>query len=214
MKTEFPALDSFFQQNKPMLYRRKERIAPFDMVGEDIFYLKQGYARFYTISAEGNELTMHIFSPNSIFPILGTDSAKFNNYFVESLTPVEVYRAERIMLEQLLEKNPKANLEVAKQLRVFSESIVKKLEIKVFGNSYQQVIAAILNLAESFGQKDEGKIMISYWFTHQDIASITGLSRERVSVEMSILLKKKLITYNNHFIVIPKTELLKTEMGK
>lgn len=194
-----------------MLFSRKERIAPFDDLKESIFYLKQGYVRFYTLSNEGNELTLHIFSPNFIFPILWGDSTE-NEYFVESLTPIEVYRGEKHKLEQLMAKDPEANLEVMLQLKLFSGSIMKKLESKIFGNSYQQVITTILNLAECFGQKDKEYMVINYWFTHQDMANITGLSRERVSLEMNILVKKNLISYNNHFIVIPKYESLKAEL--
>lgn len=204
-------LDSLLKQSKPMLFRRKETITGSDDPNH-IFYLNQGYIRLYTVSKEGAELTLHIFSPSSVFPILWNKNPKSDQYYFESLTPVEIYSFEKSRLQKLIAEKPKASLEILQQLSSFSESTIKKLESKIFGNSYQQVIATILDLAECFGQKDKKGMVIAYWFTHQDIASLTGLSRERITIEINILLKKKLISYNNHFIAIPKLELLKAEL--
>lgn len=211
MKTEYPILDVFLKQFKPMLFRRKESIIdPGDP--DYVFYLNQGYVRLYTISKEGTELTLHIFSPSCIIPILWNKNPRLNEYYFESLTPVEVYRCERNKLQQLLREKPDTNLEIMRQLTLFSESTIKKLELKIIGDAYQQVVATLLNLAECFGKKDKESIVISYWFTHQDIASIAGLSRERVTIEINNLLNKKLISYNNHFITISKLQLLKSEI--
>lgn len=203
-------LDSFLKQSKPMLFRRKETITGSDDASR-IFYLNQGYIRLYTISREGNELTLHIFSPSSIFPILWYKDPVPDKYYFESLTPVEIYSCEKSKLQHLIAEKPGAGLEIFQQLSSFSESAIKKLEFKIFGDAYQQVAATLLNLAECFGQKDKGGTVISYWFTHQDIASLTGLSRERVTIEINNLINKKLISYDSHFIAIPKLELLEME---
>lgn len=204
-------LESFSKQSKPMLFRRKQILV--DCADKNqIFYLKQGYIRLYTVSKEGNELTLHIFSPSSIFPILWEKNFDCDKYYFESLTPVEVYSLKKDKLQEFIAKEPDASLEVTAQLAYFSKSAIKKLELKIFGNAYQQVIATILDLAVLLGKKDKREIVIDYWFTHQDIASITGLSRERVTIEINNLLNKKLIHYNNHFIAIPDIKLLETEI--
>lgn len=213
MNGKFPKLDSFFMQFKPMLLRRKEDVLSSVYSEVGIFYLKQGYVRFYTVSGEGDEMTLYIFSPNSCFPLWLIDS-KYSGYYFETLTPSEVYYCDRSKLDQFLSKNLDVNLEIMQQLSQFSASIIKKIEYKIFGSAYQQVIATILDLAECFGQKDKEETTIVYWFTHQDIANIVSLSRERVTMEINNLMKKKLISYNNHFIIIPKLELLRSEAIK
>lgn len=194
-----------------MLFRRREVVISSDDSNK-VFYLNQGYIRLFTISKEGDELTLHIFSSSSVFPLLWSN--QLDGYYFESLTPVEVYPAEKNTFQQFIARNSGANLEIMQQLTAFSESIMKKLESKIFGDAYQQVAATILDLAECFGQKDQGQATISYWFTHQDIANLTGLSRERVTMEINNLLKEKLISYGAHFINIPKLELLKEELEK
>ena len=194
-----------------MLFRRKETITDTDDLNR-VFYLNQGYIRLYTISGEGAELTLHIFSPSSVFPILWDKDPVPNKYYFESLTPVEIYSLEKSKLQQLIAEKPGAGVEILQQLTSFSQSAIKKLEFKIFGGAYQQVVATLLSLAECFGKKDEAGTVISYWFTHQDIASITGLSRERVTIEINHLLNNKLIFYDSHFITIPKLEQLKSKL--
>ncbi len=202
-------LDIFFKQFKPLLFRRKETITGSDNLNR-IFYLNQGYIRLYTISRAGTELTLHIFPPSSVFPILW--NAQINEYYFESLTPVEIYPCEINKLQQLISEKPATNSELFTQLSLFSQKAIRKLEFKIFGDAYQQVAATILDLVECFGKKSKAGTVISYWFTHQDIASLAGLSRERVTIEMNNLLKQKLISYDSHFITIPNLESLKSEL--
>lgn len=204
-------LEGFFKQSKPMLFRRKETITD-SSDPNHIFYLNQGYIKLYTVSSNGNEMTLHIFSPSSIFPILWDKKDESEEYYFESLTPVEVYSAEKTKLQQFILRKPEVYSEITQQLSAFSISAINKLKVKILGNAYQQIIVTLLDLSERFGQKNKEETIINYWFTHQDIASLAGLSRERVTIEIDNLIKKKLIKYDNHFIVIPKIELLKSEI--
>lgn len=194
-----------------MLFRRKEIVSIADNPAQ-IFYLNQGFIRLYTISKEGNELTIHIFPPGSVFPILLDKGTNSDQYYFESLTPIEIYGEREKEFRQYIAQKPEAAAEIVQQLSGFSGSVIKKLQIKILGNATQQVIATLLDLADHLGRKEKNGIVITYWFTHQDIASLAGLSRERVTIEIDNLLKKKLITYNSHFISIPKRELLKSEI--
>lgn len=194
-----------------MLVRRKETIANSSDL-DRVYYLNQGYIRMYTISESGGEVTLYIFSPSSIFPILWHKNSSPNQYYFESLTPAEIFSVEKDKLQQFLAQKPELFLEIVDQLSSFSHSAIKKLEYKILGSAYQQVIAIILDLASHFGQKDKDGLAIAYWFTHQDIASLTGLSRERVTIVINNLQSKKLITYSSHFINIPKLQLLESEL--
>lgn len=204
-------LENFFKQSKPMIFRRKETVTSSNDVN-NVFYLNQGYIRLYTISKGGSELTLYIFSPSSIFPILWNNKLMPDKYYFESLTPVEIYGLDKTKLQRLVDQKPEAYTEIMQQLSSFSLSAIKKLELSILGSAYQQVIATILDLASCCGKKNKEDTVISYWFTHQDIASLAGLSRERVTIEIDHLLDKKLISYDNHFITIPKRELLEKEI--
>lgn len=204
-------LESFFKQFKPMLVRRKETIAGSSDLNH-VYYINQGYIRMYTVSESGGEVTLYIFSPSTIFPILWNKNPVLGQYYFESLTPAEIFSVEKNKLQQFMVQKPEVCSEIVDQLSSFSHLAIKKLELKILGSAYRQVIFTILDLASHFGQKNKDGLVVAYWFTHQDIASLTGLSRERVTIEINNLQNKKLICYSSHFMTIPKLQSLESEL--
>ena len=209
------AFEAFLRQFKPILYRRKERII---LPGEDtdsIFYVAQGHVKQSILSPSGNQFTPYIFAPSTFFPQIWLEKGKLSDiadHEYESLTPVEVYKIPKEQLLGYLKENPNEVFILHEQLTVYSAELLKKLETRVFSDAYHLVILALLDLVRLFGQKEEKIILIEYWFTHHDIANISGLSREVVTKQMNKLAEKKLISYKNHFITINNLELLKAEL--
>ncbi len=58
---------------------------------------------------------------------------------------------------------------------------IKKIQILNFNNASQRIKMLFLMLSESFGQELDGGTVLSIKLTHQDIAEMTGLSRETVT---------------------------------
>lgn len=215
-------LDKFFKQFKPILYRRKERIV---LPGEEtnsVYFILQGYVTQTILSPNGNEFTPYIFAPHTFFPLIWQENDKFSDthdYEYESLTPVEVYRIPKENLVSFLKEDPGAAFILNEQLTIYSAELLKKLESRIFNNAIHMIILRLIDLAKLFGsprgeagKKQTKQILIDYWFTHQDIANISGLSREVVTKGMNVLMKKKLISYKGHFIAINDLQLLKMEL--
>ena len=211
-----PALDTFLKQFKPTLYRRKERIVLPGTETENVYYITQGFVIQTILSPSGHQFTPYIFAPNNFFPLIWTNDGELSDtheYEYESLTPVEVYRIPKRKLIAFLKENPDEALMLNEQLTAYSAELLKKLETRVFDNAVHMVILRLLDLVKLFGKTQAKQIFIDYWFTHQDIANISGLSREVVTIQMNKLMKKKLISYKNHFIVINNLRSLEMELN-
>lgn len=206
-------IDSFLKQFKSLLYRRRERIVLPDDEGTNIYYVKQGYVRQNTLSSEGTEFTPYIFSPGDFFPLVWFDDELLNEHYYESLTPAEVYRLPRSELLSFLAKDTNTSSVLTGQLMAYSTELLKKVESKILGSAEKVIIKTLLDLSRLFGKREEKKIVINYWFTHQDIANIAGLSREVITKHLSKLVAKKIISYKHHLIIIENLLLLKTELG-
>jgi CRP/FNR family transcriptional regulator, cyclic AMP receptor protein len=209
------ALDIFLKQFRSILYRRKERIVLPNENSDYVYYITQGFVTQSILSPNGNQFTPYIFAPNTFFPLIWSQGERINDahdYEYESLTPVEVYRIPKEKLLSFLRETPKVTLILNEQLMNYSAGLLKKLETRVLNNAIHMVILRLLDLAKLFGSKQEKQVIINYWFTHQDIANISGLSREVVTIQMNRLMKKKLIGYKNHFIVVGDLELLEKEL--
>lgn len=195
-----------------MLFRRKERLIRPDDNTSYVYYLNQGYLRQYALSSEGAELTMNIFSANSIIPLSEMYDDSMNRYYYESLTPVEVFRMPKNIFFDNVNNNAEALKEINLQLATYTNNKLRKLESRIFDNAYKQLIFVLTELAGTLGDKESNKVIIKYWFTHQDLATIAGLSRERVTKQMNELVKKGLIGYKDRFIVINDLQKLDQEI--
>lgn len=211
--TNLSAFSTFLKEFKPILYRRKERIiVPGDEIN-NAYFISQGHVIQNILSPNGNEFTPYIFAPQSFFPLIWSENeADRHDYEYESLTPVEVYRIPKEKLIAFLKDNPKAVFVLNEKLTDYSSGLLKKLETRIFSDAFHMVILALLDLKKLFGKEQGKQILINYWFTHQDIANISGLSREVVTKQMNKLMEKKLISYENHFIAINNLHALETEL--
>lgn len=210
-----PAMSIFniFLPTQPVFYRRRERVVRAGEKNEKIFFIKQGLVRQYLISEKGNELTMHVFTPQSIFPISysGNENAQ---YYYECLTPAEVYSIDFAEFIRRTQKNKGFLLEIIRQFEFYASSIRTKLEVKTLGDAHQQVVFTLIKLAQQLGEKNKDKVVIPHWFTHQDLAIISGLSRERVTIELQKLIQNKRFSYRSHFIVIEDLQLLEEILNR
>lgn len=205
-------LETFLKEYKSTLYRRKERII---LPGENtnyVFYLAQGFVTQSILSPNGNQFTPYIFAPQTFFPLIWPPDEEIDNYEYESLTPVEVSKIPKEELSEYLKINPQAAGIFNRQLTNYSLELLKKLETRVFSDAFHLVVLTLLDLIKLFGKYEDRTILIEYWFTHHDIANISGLSREVVTKQMTKLAEKKLISYKSHFIVIDDFKALKTEL--
>mgnify|MGYP001559973482 CR=1 FL=1 len=88
-------VEEFFARSGVTHYKKGETILRGGDQPQGVFYIKKGYVRLYSLSKEGEELTLIIFKPGDFFPMIWAINNTSNMYYLESMTPVEVYRAPR-----------------------------------------------------------------------------------------------------------------------
>lgn len=167
-----------------------------------VFYITSGYARSYLLSKEGKELTVTLLRQYDLFPMHWIINNILTSHYYESLTEVTVYRAPKQDFLQLLMNNSDVFLYTTKSILGRLNSVSERMEAAILGNAYQKVAGIIIFLIDQLRTNQENQIKISIPFTHKDIASLTGLTRETVSLEMERLAKGHIISLQNHLIVI------------
>jgi CRP-like cAMP-binding protein len=95
---------------------------------------------------------------------------------------------------EFIRDNPKKLLEITKRLVYGLEGLAKRVEILNFENAQNRITSALSYLKKHFGTKLE--------FTHEDLASLTGLTRERVSIEMKRLKDLGKISYKRGVVTV------------
>ncbi|MBI2034616.1 MAG: Crp/Fnr family transcriptional regulator [Candidatus Levybacteria bacterium] len=207
------ALEFFFSQFKPLLYKKRETVLRADDTPQGVYFIKKGYVRVYSISQEGQELTLFILQPNDFFPVRWSITRDPIRYSYETLTPTEVWRAPRELFVSFLRKRPGILFEIMRRTLTRLGSILQGMEYLVYGDAYAKVAAILLILTDRFGRQTSlaKRIAIPFPLTHKDIAALIGVTRETVSLEMEKLYRKNILVHESHFVVVSDIEKLKKE---
>jgi CRP/FNR family transcriptional regulator len=196
-------LDPFFAQYKPLNYKKGQVILrPEDKI-EYIYFIEKGYVKFYYISPDGKELTFLIYKPGYIFPLLFTflgDTA--TRYYFEAHTPVTLRRAPRETFTELISTNTFLMFSLAQEVVRRWQELLNRMELLKLGTASQNVAYVVGFCAEQFGIKNGQSITIDLPLAHKDIASMVGLTRETVSLEMKKMEQMGLIEYKRGNITI------------
>lgn len=170
-------------------YPKGEMIVYSGQAPKTLFYLKKGYIRQYITSNEGKDLTIHIYEPGSILPLnwaLNNVTIDFN---LEALTTCNCNLVPVSEFVNFIRSDNFLLMDITKRMLKGIEGLSKRLEIVTFDNANERVMATLLYLQRHFGNK--------YHFSHEDIASLTGLTRERVSIEMKRLKDQGKVNYRH-----------------
>jgi len=204
-------VEHFFERYKSSTYAKKSLIIKPDQSIDSIFYIKSGYIKQSAIGPSGEEFIISIYKPGSFFAIAIAMHRKESHYSFEALTDVVLTKAPTKEILQLLKQEPELAQDLLFRITSGLNSLVTRMETLVFGTASQKIAATLWQNAKRFGKILTNKtVEIQLPLTHQQLASLTGLTRETVSIEMSKLKKKKILNYQGKTITILSTSQLKT----
>ena len=196
-------LNPFFAQYKPLNYKKGQVILrPEDKVGY-IYFIEKGYVKFYYVSQDGKELTFLIYKPGYIFPLLFTFLGNTTTrYYFEAYTPLTLRRAPRETFTELISTNTFLMFSLSQEVVLRWQELLNRMELLKLGSARQNVAYIVDLCAEQFGIKNGNSVAINLPLAHKDIASMVGLTRETVSLEMKKLEQMGLIEYKRGNITI------------
>jgi CRP/FNR family transcriptional regulator len=203
-------LQSFSTKFSFRQYAKGETILNAEEDPPGIFYLQEGFVRFYSLSPEGKELTLNIFKPGSFFPMTWAVAERPNVYFFEAITAAKLRLIPKNKLLEFLQNEPELLFQFTQRILIGLDGLLTRMEYLLFGNASQRVTSVLLMSARRFGQEEKnGEVKIDFPLTHQSIANLAGLTRESTSLEMKKLENTGLISSKNRRITLIKPEKLK-----
>lgn len=176
-----------------------------------VFYIKSGYIRVFRISEQGEELTLTILKEHDFFPLTYGFGASRHHYYLEAITPLELWKAPQDQFMQFIRKDPNLFYELTDRLLVRFDGVLARMESLVFSNAYSKVATILLMCAKALGEENGKQIIVRVPLTHKDIATMIGITRETTSLEMKKLERKGLVKRQGKFLIIADTESLQSE---
>ncbi|MBI4080232.1 MAG: Crp/Fnr family transcriptional regulator [Candidatus Levybacteria bacterium] len=205
------SLRQFFSSYKTLSYRKRETMLRVDDTPQGVYFITKGFVRFYSLSTEGEELTLLLFKPHDFFPVRWAITGRPLYYSYETMTPVEAIRAPRIAFIDYLKQNPEVLFQITGSILIRLNTTFERMKYLVFGNAYEKVASMFVLCVLHYGKEKGKSVIIEVPLTHQDIATLIGLTRETVSVEIGKLTRKGILTDLGKQFCVNDIEKLKKE---
>jgi CRP-like cAMP-binding protein len=221
-ETHLSKLNQFFLQYPAKSLDKGQSVLEVDSKLTHILFLTEGFVRQYAVSKEGQEFTLNIFEPFSFFPLNLAFHREVNPYYFEAFSPIKFNRAPIADVEKFIQENPDVLFDLIQRITSGLNGMLYRMESLMFGSAKEKVAAALFLCGARFGAAhapidqcphDEVPVdqvkLVDFKLTHQQIAFMTGLTRETVSVEMGKLKKEGLVDYQQQRICLLKPQELK-----
>lgn len=167
--------------------------------------------RAYRISEQGEELTLMILKPNDFFPLSWGDMDIIDNYYLEAITPLDVWKVPYEEFTNFIRTQPQLFYEFTSYAFARLGGLLARIEYLVFGNAYTKVASTLFICAKSFGEKKGLDIVVSLPLTHRDIATLVGITRETTCLEMKKLERRGIIAHNGRVLIVKDIKGLEKE---
>lgn len=141
-----------------------------------VFILKNGRVEIYQLTLEGKKIVVDVLGPGSVFGDLGTSEP--NEQFIEATTDSLVCVIGKDQFFDMVTKIPQLANSLVKEL--FTKIIESEKQVAALASDdlLVKIKNLLLRLGKKYGEsKDEGRMVITTKFTHEQLADMIGVSR-------------------------------------
>jgi CRP-like cAMP-binding protein len=200
---------SFYRNNPVVRFSKGEVIFLIDEVPKCIYSIKSGVVEESSITADGNRQSIFFEIIGDIFP-KSWAFARTNRTLFEytALTDCELYVISRDeFLTQIA-----YNIDFAKKMLDRSISVLMGNKLKIDAlerpHAEQKLIYTFRYLSLLYGSgRSNGMVRIEVPLTQQDLAELTGLTRETTNMELTRLKQDKVIINYQKFYTVNTVKL-------
>lgn len=198
-----PELEQLVDCLAPRIIAKNETIYRINTPSDTIFILAKGTVKIGTDSSEGREVIKQILHPISIFGELGlVGEERRQDTAVAMNKEVHLLTLQTRDLLTMMRRNHHLSLRL---LRWFGNRLrytENRLESLIFKDARERIIDFLKDAARKRGQRIGYETLIKHSLTQQDIANLTGTSRQTVTSVLNDLRKNNLIHFTRRSILI------------
>ncbi len=193
--------------------KKNEHIYFPDDPSTDIYFIASGRVKIGKQAANGKESIKAIVYEGEMFGEMGLlDSetcSKRRDYAqaMEDDTLVCVISYDN--MQRIIEDHPSINNRVIKQITRRLKRTENRLESIMFKDARTRLIEFIKELAKDLGKPVGHEVLIKHRLTHQEIANITAISRQKVTTLLNELKQEDLIYLERKSMLIRDLNILK-----
>jgi CRP/FNR family transcriptional regulator, cyclic AMP receptor protein len=174
-----------------------------------VYLIVDGRVKLGHYLDDGREVVSAILTGGEIFGELALAGEEKRRDFAQAMTETTVCPLTIDELKELMVTNRDLSFKILKLVGLRLMKLERKLELLVFKDARTRIIEFLKDAASWKGTKVGFETMIKTKLTHQDIASLTGTSRQTVTTILNDLKDQNLINFDRRKILIRDLENLK-----
>ncbi len=175
-----------------------------------IYFLETGVVEQIKTTLKGQELTLNYYKPGSFFPLMDSLTDIPNQYAFIALEDCTGFKAPVDAVIKWVKSDADISFDITKRLLKGLHGMLVKTEKLMQRDATAIVAQTILTFLARFPKTDANSPVISISFTHQQLADSTGLSRETITRELSLLKRQGVISVEQKHITIHSVSELMT----
>jgi CRP-like cAMP-binding protein len=173
-----------------------------------IYMIVNGRVKLGHYLDDGKEVVTAILTTGEIFGELALAGEDKRRDFARAIDKVTVCSLSLDELKALMRQNQELSFKILKFVGLKLMKLERKLELLVFKDARTRVVEFIKDTASWKGKKVGYETLIPTKLTHQEIAQLTGTSRQTVTTILNDLKEKNLINFDRKRILVRDLEAL------
>jgi CRP/FNR family cyclic AMP-dependent transcriptional regulator len=174
--------------------------------GSTLSIITKGKVKVTVTGEEGKEVILAVLSEGDFFGDLALLDGKPRSASVVAMEETELLNLGRRDFLDELEKNPKLALTILRTLGSRLRKADRQIESLALLDVSGRVARTLLNLASEQGEKASRGLKIKNRPTHQEIANMSGTTRETVTRVLGDMQKKRLISVEGDDVYLMEGE--------
>ena len=191
-------------------YQKNDSVYTIGEPSEYVYIVKQGRVKVGMYSEDGKEIVKTILTPGEVFgemALTGEDSHRDFAVVLDNDTIVCPMTLDDMRAR--MADNQELNLSIFKLVGKRMQKLERRIELLISKDARTRVTEFLRDMAQEKGRKVGFETMIPNHLKHQDIASLTGTSRQTVTTILNELKEKNIINFDRRKILIRDLELLR-----
>lgn len=174
-----------------------------DETSDCVFFLVKGRVKMGTFAQDGREVIKEMLQEGAVFGDLALAGENKRGDFAQAQhEDVEVLSVKVADFHQLMFKNQQLVFALMQHMTQRLQRVEERLAKLVLKDARSRIVEFLLETAGKEGRRVGYETLVKHHLTQQDIANLTGTSRQTVTSVLNDLRKSNLIYFNRNSILI------------
>lgn len=182
--------------------------------GDSLFIIKEGKVKITRLSEEGREVILSILGEGEFFGEMSILDGEARSANVIALADSEVFVLKRQEFINILRSNPQIAITLLEELAARIRKSDQQIEYLSLADAENRVAMTLLRLAEESGTFKMGQVTIEELPMQQDMANMSGTSRETISRMLSEFTEKEYIDRKGKKLIILDYDKFRSDFTK